>query len=136
MEVQLGNIDIVQSLLELDHDPNGTPGFRPLAVAIRLNHEPIFHLLLQHGAKIEPSYLEDDGITLLQLFATRSQSSRPGISIASQLIDAGVPIESGLLGARPPFALSLINQYFDLSDVLYSHGSKVNELYQMAPDGP
>lgn len=73
---------------------------------------------------------------MLQLLASRPQSSRPGISIASQLIDAGVPVESGLHGARPPFALSLINQVFDLSDVLHSHGAKVNELYQMTPDGP
>jgi hypothetical protein len=49
-DMALENIDIVECLLHLGYDANGTDDFRPLARAIDLNHDGLFDVLIRYKA--------------------------------------------------------------------------------------
>ncbi|KLJ12173.1 hypothetical protein EMPG_09601 [Blastomyces silverae] len=131
-EVRLGNADIVEALLELGHDPNGSPGHRPIEEAVLMNHEAIFRLLVNRGAGTGIKRTVDNGrqFSLLQLSASRPRTSRNGIFIAEYLIRSGMAIEPLPDGSPSSLALAIKSRYFDLSDLLVEKGADVNALYQ------
>ncbi|RSM02289.1 hypothetical protein CDV31_011010 [Fusarium ambrosium] len=133
-EVQLGNLDIVQTLLELGHDVNGLPGHRPLATAVRSNNMDMFELLLSHEAKLS---FDDGEESLLQTFAAKPRTSPDDLLIAQFLIENLVPVEAAY-GERPsPLASAIKNGYFPLADLLLANGAgeSVNCFYQWEPTG-
>ncbi|PGH11906.1 serine/threonine protein kinase [Helicocarpus griseus UAMH5409] len=131
-EVKLGNVDIVEALLELGHDPNGSPGYRPIEEAVTMNHAATFRLLVNHGAKLGVKRAMDNGtqFTLLKLSASRARTSRDGTFIAEYLIRSGIPIESLPDGSPSSLSLAIKNRHFDLADVLLDKGADINAVYQ------
>jgi serine/threonine protein kinase/ankyrin repeat protein len=134
-EIRRGNSDIVESLLELGHDMNGTTEHIPLEAAISVNHEGIFFMLVGRGAivnrtKLVPGWGE---MSLLQLFASRPRNSPSGVAIAEYLIENGIPLEAQTHKSPSPFVLAIKNQYFDLADLLIAKGADVNSVYPLYP---
>jgi serine/threonine protein kinase/ankyrin repeat protein len=131
-EIRLGNQDIVEALLELGHDANGSLEFRPLEAAVSTNNSEIFRLLLHFGADVTKGFTVGDGrkYSFLQLLACRPQTSPPGLWIAEYLITAKLPIEPIGDGSPSAFALAVENQYFDLADLLLTKGADINVIYQ------
>ncbi|KAI8655078.1 hypothetical protein NCS57_01255400 [Fusarium keratoplasticum] len=133
-EVELGNLDIVQALLDLGHDINGLPGHRPLATAVRSNNKGMFELLVSHDAKLS---FDDKEESLLQTFAAKPRTSPDDLLIARFLIENLVPVEA-TGGERPsPLASAIKNGYFPLADLLLANGASesVNHFYQWEPTG-
>ena len=142
-EVLLGDIDIVETLLELGHDPNGTEKFRPLQAATSTGNEAIFNLLLRFGADPLVRYLQPPHnvqMTLLHAiaFPTRGARTTSGAKIAKQLLDAGVPVEEPLEKCPvTPFAQCVMNRNFDVADLLLEHGANLNPVHAQLPgQGP
>jgi ankyrin repeat protein len=139
-EVTLGNVDIVESLLELGYSANGTEDYRPLEKAIEMNHEELFNLLMRHKADPTVTRLTAVGsISMLQVSASRPRQSRPGRGISDGLIAAGIPIESADPRTRPPLATAISNQNFDVAQALIENGANVNAIYPLqfgSPNGP
>lgn len=137
-EVRLGNTDIVEYLLEIGHSANGSPGYRPLQEAARANHEAIFRLLVNSDANVRVKYpVETVGqLSMLQIFASRPKTSRPGLFLAEYLIHAGVPVQPLRDGTRSPLAYALLNQDFPLAHLLLLNGVDINLTYQLEQDGP
>ncbi|KKZ61627.1 hypothetical protein EMCG_03812 [[Emmonsia] crescens] len=131
-EVRLGNVDIVEALLELGHDPNGSPRHRPIEEAVLMNHEAVFRLLVNHGARTGVKRTVSNGgqFSLLQLSASRPRTSRNGTFIPEYLIRSGLAIEPLPDGSPSSLALAIKNRYFDLSDLLLEKGADINALYQ------
>ncbi|KAL2363631.1 hypothetical protein RJZ56_003485 [Blastomyces dermatitidis] len=131
-EVRLGNADIVEALLELGQDPNGSPDHRPIEEAVLMNHEAIFRLLVNRGAGTGVKRTVGNGrqFSLLQLLASRPRTSRNGIFVAEYLIRSGMAIEPLPDGSPSSVALAIKNRYFDLSDLLVEKGADINALYQ------
>lgn len=134
-EVELGQLDIVQSLLDLGHDVNGVPNARPIATAVTSNHIDMFELLLAQGADLVLSAEEP---TLLQAFASRPKTSPGELKIAQFLVENGVVVEDAQADQPSPLASAIRNGYFDLADLLMAHGAgeSLNDLYQWQPHGP
>ncbi|KAI8713360.1 hypothetical protein NCS52_01280200 [Fusarium sp. LHS14.1] len=133
-EVELGNLDIVQALLELGHDVNGLSGHRPLATAVRSNNKDMFELLLSHDAKLS---FDDKEESLLQTFAAKPRTSPDDLSIARFLIENLIPVEAAD-GERPSALASAIkNGCFPLAELLLANGAgeSVNHFYQWEPTG-
>ncbi|PGH27119.1 serine/threonine protein kinase [Polytolypa hystricis UAMH7299] len=131
-EIRLGNVDIVEALLELGHDPNGSPGHRPIEEAVLRNHSAIFKLLVNHDARLTTKRAIGNGMqfSLLQLLANRPRSSRSGIFIAEYLIRSGLAIEPLPDGSPSSLVLAIKNRYFDLADLLLEKGANINAVYQ------
>ena len=51
-EVKLGNIDILEALLALANDPSGSPDHRPSEEAVLTNHDILFGVLINGGARL------------------------------------------------------------------------------------
>ncbi|KAF2791697.1 hypothetical protein K505DRAFT_248366 [Melanomma pulvis-pyrius CBS 109.77] len=140
--VYLGDADIVEALLELGHDPNGTEEFRPLQAAATTRNWRVFKLLLRFGADVHQRYLHhpDVRMTFLHAIAWATQGSRTpdGVKIAEDLLAAGVPVELPLEQCPiTPFAQCVINCSFDVADVLFAHGAEFNPVYARPPgQGP
>jgi ankyrin repeat protein len=131
-EVAHGNLDIVECLLELGYSASGTPDHRPLQKAIELNHEEIFKLLIRYRADTSVTTMTSAGnISLLHICASRPRQSRPGRYIADALIIAGVPIESTDRRVKPPFALAVLNQNFDVAQALIDNNADVDAVYPL-----
>ncbi|KAL6354765.1 hypothetical protein LRP88_12110 [Fusarium phalaenopsidis] len=132
--IELGNLDIAQTLLELGHDVNGLPGHRPLATAVRSNNRDMFELLVSHDAKLS---FDDKEESLLQTFAAKPRTSPDDLLIARFLIENLVSVEAKD-GERPsPLASAIKNGYFPLADLLFANGAgeSVNHFYQWEPTG-
>lgn len=86
-EIGLGNTDIVETLLQLGHNANGSSEYRPIVEAVKLNHEPIFCLLIMYGADVTTKMALADGnqMSLPEIFASRPSTSRPGQFISEYL---------------------------------------------------
>lgn len=86
-EIKLGNTDIVEILLQLGHNANGSSEYRPIVEAVKLNHEAIFKCLIAHGVDVSTKVASADGcqISLTEISATRPSTSRPGQFIANYL---------------------------------------------------
>ena len=126
-EVKLGNYGIVESLLKLGHKANGSAEYRPIIEATLLNDEKIFRLLVKFGADICTSQSKDGyELSLLQVSAMRPKTSRPGLHIANDLIEAGSAIDHVKDGARSAFALAVKNGDFELADMLLKYGADIN----------
>jgi len=138
LEAKLGNIDIVEHLIELGHSPNGSLGHRPLAEAVKRNQESIFRVLIGHGANIFVKCSVDNGsqLSLLQICADRSKTARPGLFIAEYLLQKGLPVDPLQDGSPSAFAIAIKNQDFKLADLLLANGADVNFTYQLGRDGP
>jgi ankyrin repeat protein len=135
-EVVLGNVDIVESLLELGYHADGTQHYRPIEAAIRINHEALFNLLKKHGANLSISRMTPTGeISLLHVCASRPRQSRPGRFIADALIAAGAPLESVDLRSKSPLAMAILSQNFEVAAALVDHGANVNALYPLQIPG-
>ncbi|KAF2465007.1 ankyrin [Lindgomyces ingoldianus] len=131
-EVSLGNVDIVECLLEIGYNANGTKDFRPLEKAIELNHDGLFQMLVSHKADVTITHLTPTGyVSMLHLCASRPRQSRPGRMIADALIAAGVPIESIDPRSKSPLAMAVLNQNFDVARALMEHGANVNVNYPL-----
>ena len=129
-EVALGKVDIVQTLLELGYYAGGTLQHRPMEAAVKLNHFDLFVLLRRHNADLAVTRLTPRGaISLLHICASRPRQSRPGRFIADALIAAGVPVESADTRVKPPLALAILHQNFDVAAALVENGANVDALY-------
>jgi ankyrin repeat protein len=128
-EIILGNETIVEALLALGHDTNGTIEYKPLYYAVLMNHERIFQLLISYGADVHSPGV-GAGRTLLQMLASRPRTSRSGAWIAEYLIRAGVPLETAHNESASAFVLAVENHYFNLADLLLSKGANINALYR------
>ncbi|RMZ76422.1 hypothetical protein DV737_g4794, partial [Chaetothyriales sp. CBS 132003] len=132
-EVALGNLDIVQVLLEIGYSANGTQDFRPLEKAVETNNEEMFKILVRYKVDMTVTRMTPTGgISMLHLCALRSQHSRPGRAIADALIAAGVPIESTDARSRPPLAMAIMNQNFDVAQALLENGANVDAIYPLS----
>jgi ankyrin repeat protein len=135
-EVVLGNVDIVQSLLELKFHADGTQDCRPIEAAIRMNHEALFSLMKRYGANLSITRMTPTGaISLLHACASRPRQSRPGRLIADALIAAGVPLESVDSRSKSPLAMAILSQNFDVAAALVEHGANVDALYPLQMPG-
>jgi ankyrin repeat protein len=137
-EVKLGNVDIVEALLALGHDPKGSPEHRPIEEAVLMNHSILFRILVNGGAGVN-SVRRSGGwmhFNLLQLSAARPRTSRSGNFIAEYLLRAGVALEPLPDGTPSALVLAIKNRYFDLADLLIAHGADINALYQIRENGP
>lgn len=87
-EIKLGNADIVEALLKLGHDANGSPEYRPIVEAVKLNHLTIFRLLVLYGADLSTKIVLADGskLSLPEISACRPSTSRPGQLIANYFL--------------------------------------------------
>ncbi|CAN9170383.1 unnamed protein product [Alternaria alternata] len=131
-EVAHGNLDIVECLLQLGYSASGTSDHRPLQKAIELNHEEMFQLLIRYRADTSVTTTTPAGnISLLHICASRPRQSRPGRYIADALIIAGVPIESTDRRVKPPFALAVLNQNFDVAQALIDNNADVDAVYPL-----
>ena len=131
-EVVLGNLDIVESLLDLGYSAKGTKEFQPLEKAVEINHEGMFNLLMQYKADPTINRMTPTGsISLLHIAAARPRQSRPGREIADALIRANVPVESMDPQSRPPLAAAILNQNFDVAQALLENGADVDALYPL-----
>lgn len=131
-EVALGNVDIVQTLLELGYHSDGTQHHRPIEAAIRLNHFELFNLLRRHNASLAITKLTPSGaISMLHVCASRPRQSRSGRYIADTLIAGGVPVESADRRSKPPLALAILHQNFDVAAALVENGANVGALYPL-----
>ncbi|KAF9260252.1 hypothetical protein L218DRAFT_619251 [Marasmius fiardii PR-910] len=125
--VKLGREDLIRSLLKLGHSIRGHTG--PLVEAVRMNHESIFRLLLDHGADVHGKIMTPPGtpeVNLLQIFAEGHPTSRRGLSIAEYLIKEGLPVNPPENGARSPFMFAVLKQDFELADLFLQHGADMN----------
>jgi ankyrin repeat protein len=131
-EISLGNVDIVQCLLDLNYPVDGCRGFKPIEQAISLNHENIFQLLLKHKVDLTSIRTTPDGsqLSLLHLCASRPKQSRPGRTIVDHLISAGLPLDTKD-GKRSPLVLAILNQNFDVATALLENRADVNAPYQI-----
>ncbi|PHH63668.1 hypothetical protein CDD81_5649 [Ophiocordyceps australis] len=112
-EIELGNADIVDTLLGLGHAPLGSPRHQPLVAAVAMNDLPTLRLLLRHGAAL--SSVEEP---LLVVLASRPQSTPPGIALAQFLLDNGVDADAAHANGPSALALAIRNRFFDLADLL------------------
>ncbi|CAN9196056.1 unnamed protein product [Alternaria alternata] len=139
-EVAHGNLDIVECLLELGYSASGTSDHRPLQKAIELNHEEMFKLFIRYRADISVTTMTPAGnMSLLHICASRPRQSRSGRYIADALIRAGVPIESMDRRVKPPLALAVLNQNFDVAQALVDNNADVDAVYPLqvyALNGP
>ncbi|TLD03597.1 uncharacterized protein PgNI_11774 [Pyricularia grisea] len=129
-EIKLGNVDIVEALLNIGHPVEGTPGSRPIEAAVLSNNGNAYDILT---TKLSPlSFPENDNNSLLQLFASRPRTAPRETAIAEHLIASGVSVnphpQSSLPGA---LSLAIYKRYFDLADLLIAHGagSELNSYY-------
>ncbi|CAN9146874.1 unnamed protein product [Alternaria sp. RS040] len=131
-EVAHGNLDIVECLLQLGYSASGTSDHRPLQKAIELNHEEMFKLLIRYRADTSVTTTTPAGnISLLHICASRPRQSRPGRYIADALIIAGIPIESTDRRVKPPLALAVLNQNFDVAQALIDNNADVDAVYPL-----
>ncbi|KAF1977221.1 hypothetical protein BU23DRAFT_501063 [Bimuria novae-zelandiae CBS 107.79] len=131
-EVSLGNVDVVKTLLELRYHVDGTQYHRPIAEAVKLNHDALFDLLNSYQADLSVTRMTPTGaISLLHVCASRPRQSRPGRHIADALIAARVPLESADPRSRSPLALAILNQNFDIACALVEAGANVDTLYPL-----
>lgn len=134
-EVALGNLDIVEALLELGYSSNGTQDFRPLEKAVETNHEEMFKILVRYRVDMTVTRMtRTGGISMLHVCALRPKHSRPGRAIADALIAARVPIESADRRSRPPLAMAIMNQNFDVAQALLENGANVDAIYPLPSD--
>lgn len=130
-EVSLGNIDIVESLIKLGYDVNGTKKHSPLEAALRSNNPSMFNILIDHGAKTNV-YSNFD---CFRTMASRPRSSPSGTEIAESLIHNGYSVHSNAEDkSDQPSALALAvrNQYFDLATFVFSQNmcNTINSYYR------
>ncbi|KAJ9602351.1 hypothetical protein H2200_013206 [Cladophialophora chaetospira] len=132
LEVSLGNYDIVETLLDLGHDPNGSGGHRPLEAAVLTNNAEIFALLNRRGATLSSELAG----TLLVLLASRTQTSPTGTRIAEDLIAAGAEIEPSSFHDPSALVMAVKNRFFDLADLFINYGASasINRCYQWSVD--
>ncbi|KAF2641385.1 hypothetical protein P280DRAFT_469012 [Massarina eburnea CBS 473.64] len=136
-EVELENLDIVECLLDLNYNSDGTTDFRPLLKAVQLNHEAMFMLLTRYKANPRITQTTPTGsISLLHVCASRPRSSRPGRVIADTLIVSGVPVESEDRRSKSPLAMAILNQNFDVASSLLKNGAITDVTYPLATNGP
>ncbi|RMD42024.1 hypothetical protein DV735_g3128, partial [Chaetothyriales sp. CBS 134920] len=116
----------------LCYNPNGTEDFRPLEKAVEVNNEEIFDLLRRSGVDMTVTQTTATGqISMLHVCASRPQQARPGRAIADALIAARVPVESVDRRSRPPLAMAIMNQNFDVAQALLDNGANIDALYPL-----
>ena len=121
-QVELGNDDIVISLLELGAPPNGSPGYRPLEQAIVTNKLELLLCLREYGALIDTIGTDDTRRSVVQLFADRSRRSPPDTILAEILIAEGAPLD--LESIQPSaLAFAISHNDFDLANILVYAGA-------------
>ncbi|KAK5065197.1 hypothetical protein LTR84_001034 [Exophiala bonariae] len=134
-EVALGNLDVVEILLELGYSSNGTQDFRPLQKAVERNHEEMFWILVRYRVDMNVTIMTPTGgISMLHVAAMRPQQSRPGRVIADALIRAGVPVESTDPRTRPPLAMAIMCQNFEVAGALLENGANIDAIYPLSPN--
>jgi ankyrin repeat protein len=100
--------------------------------AIELNHVEIFKLLIHYQADTSVTTMTPAGsIFLLHVCASRPRQSRPGRAIADALITAGVPIKSVDKRVKPPFAMAVLNQNFDVAQALIERNANIDAVYPL-----
>ncbi|KAK3382662.1 hypothetical protein B0T24DRAFT_686822 [Lasiosphaeria ovina] len=119
-EIRLGNIEIVEILLDLGHSVEGSPGCRPIEVAVLENSVEIFQLLTSRGS---PLSVPDHTSSLLGALASRPRWTPSDSSvIAEYLLDkTDGPFDP--LDQPSPLAWAIGSGYYDLADLLISRGA-------------
>ncbi|KAF2675889.1 hypothetical protein K458DRAFT_437652 [Lentithecium fluviatile CBS 122367] len=136
-EVALGNFDVVEWLLQLGYNANGTQEFRPLQHAIQTNHEAMFNLLRRYKADVTVTQMMPFGsVSMLHVCASRPRQARTGRAIVDSLIAAGVPLESNDPRSKPPLATAILKHNFDVAAALIENGANVNATYPIQLQGP
>lgn len=92
----------------------------------------IFKLLIHYQADTSVTTMTPAGsIFLLHVCASRPRQSRPGRAIADALITAGVPIKSVDKRVKPPFAMAVLNQNFDVAQALIERNANIDAVYPL-----
>jgi serine/threonine protein kinase/ankyrin repeat protein len=121
-EILLGNTDIVSALLSVGHSPAGSPEFRPLATAVKVNYAAIFDLLVSHSpGLLTPT--EADEPSLLHVLAQRLPHAPRDLTIAKYLLTHGTPVDPSTPDRPSPLVLAILNGFYELADLLVSHGA-------------
>ncbi|KAJ7633983.1 hypothetical protein B0H17DRAFT_1339674 [Mycena rosella] len=135
--VSLGKFDVVESLLRLGYSVHGSPHACPIVEAVRLNHDPLFRLLVKYGANIHMIITRPDHsqLSLLQVSADTPPQARTGISIPEYLLKMGVPVDPppDCDGPRSAFAFAVIHQNFALAELLLLNGADIDFAYRLDP---
>ncbi|MDF2441475.1 MAG: hypothetical protein JWN98_2459 [Abditibacteriota bacterium] len=119
--VQHGEIERVQSLLELGLDPNyGEDGYTLLHWAVQEKFTDIIKLLIERGAAVDASYLR--GIT--PLFSAAGDGD---INVVRLLIELGANVnKSGPYGI--PLHNAIAHRHTEVSELLIVKGADVNAI--------
>lgn len=131
-EAELGNHDIISALLSLGHDGNGVTGHRPVEAAVLANDLEALQILIANGASLNTNNQSN----LLELLASRSQTSPSGTAVAEYLLKSGITVEPAQPTTRTSaLALAVQNRYFDLADLLIAQGAacSINTPFQWKP---
>ncbi|RDA93538.1 hypothetical protein CP533_3972 [Ophiocordyceps camponoti-saundersi (nom. inval.)] len=124
-EIELGNKDIVEALLHLGHDVDGSASHRPIRAAVAANAEDIFFSVL---IRRRPCLsFPDDDMSLLAVAASRPRHTARGTRIVEYLLSQGVSPESTARKGPSALGLAVKNGYFELADVLIS-GTSVESI--------
>ncbi|PFH57722.1 hypothetical protein XA68_14650 [Ophiocordyceps unilateralis] len=128
-EIALGNKDIVEALLHLGHDVDGSACTRPIRAAVMANDEDMFFsVLLRRGASLSISHDEESGQpSLLSAAATRPHYTPRGTRIVEYLLSQGVSPEPKTQQQPCALALAVRNGYFELADLFLS-GTSIESL--------
>ncbi|KAJ6579092.1 serine/threonine protein kinase [Mycena vulgaris] len=131
----MGKLDVVDSLLRLGYSVHGSSQASPIVEAVKLNDDSLFRLLVEHGADIHTTITRTDGsqLSLLQVSADRPAQSRTGVFIAAYLVHMGISVDPARDGTRSAFASAVMNQDFELADLLLQNGADINFSYRLDP---
>ncbi|RDA88113.1 hypothetical protein CP532_6829 [Ophiocordyceps camponoti-leonardi (nom. inval.)] len=117
-EIELGNKDIVEALLNLGHDVDGSASHRPVRAAVAANDEDIFFSVLIRRRPCL-SFSDDDDMSLLAVAASRPRHTPRGTRIVEYLLSHGISPETSRDDGGPSaLALAIKNGYFELADLL------------------
>jgi serine/threonine protein kinase/ankyrin repeat protein len=124
-EIALGNVDIVESLLDLGHTVEGSREWRPIRFALMSNNTDIFKLLMSRGPPI--AFKENEYESMLHLLAQRHRYAPNDLDIARSLLDQtkaeGMDCDASVPGQPSPLVLAIRHRFFSFADLLVEHGA-------------
>lgn len=124
-EIALGNVDIVEALLDLGHSVEGSPAWRPIRFALMSTNTAIFDLLMSRGPPV--AFKEDGYESMLHLLAQRHLYAPNDLDIARSLLEQtkaeGTDCDSSVPGQPSPLVLAIRHRFFSFADLLLQHGA-------------
>ncbi|KAL2417598.1 hypothetical protein ABEF95_011922 [Exophiala dermatitidis] len=112
--------------------PCGDEQRTPLLECVRWNRRKLFDLLVSNGADVtarsrNPFNNTKTDWSALHTFAHAGHNS--DVSLADQIIEAGVPADAQMEGSsdlEPPLLVALKNNAYNLAELLLGHGADLN----------